>query len=178
MHYFYNRPYKDITATSSTERPNTDYPALLDPISRVEDTKVENGALNTGSSNEDRPDPETQTTDGKLRGDHITTTWKNRAYDTTGKPYNKGWHLSTFDANRNGKVELPLVSNSQNIPREYTPAEVQRHTVIHEMGHAVGIRNPEHTSDPRCVMYMNSNDWNRAGRFITDALNQIIIHNR
>ena len=178
MHYFYNRPYKDVIATIGTEKHNSDYIGFLDPMSRVEDTRVENGALDTGTNNEDRPDPETQTTDGKLRGDHITTTWKTRAYDASNKSYNKGWNFSTFDANGNGKVELPLVSDSKNITKEYTPAEVQRHTTIHEMGHAVGIRNPEHTSDPRCVMYTNSNDWNRAGNFSKDALNQIIIHNR
>jgi hypothetical protein len=178
MHYFYNRPYKDITATSSAEKPNSDYVGLLDPMPRVEDTKVENGTLDTGTNQEDRKDPETQTTDGKLRGDHITTTWKTKAYDTSGKSYHKGWKFSTFDANGNEKVELPLVSDSKNITKEYTPAEVQRHTTIHEMGHAVGVRNPEHTSDPRCVMYTDSNDWNRAGYFSKDALNQIIIHNR
>ena len=75
-------------------------------------------------------------------------------------------------------VELPVVSDSKTIIREYTSDEVQRHTIIHEMGHGVGIQSPEHTTDPLCVMYNDSINWSRANYFSKSARQQILIHNQ
>jgi hypothetical protein len=179
MHYIYNRPYKDITSTTATgtEKPNTyynvsGYDGLLDPRSNVEDVKIENGTCDSGGNRED-----TNPGDGYFRGDHIKTDWKPSCTSNC-TTYKTGYQFSTFDANGNGLVELPVVSDSKTISTEYRPDEVQRHTIIHEMGHAVGIQNPEHTSDPRCVMYNDSINWDRAGFFSPDAQRQILIHNK
>jgi hypothetical protein len=54
---------------------------------------------------------------------------------------------------------------------------VQLHTVLHEMGHAVG-GDRNHTSDAACLMFDRSPDWNRAHHFSDFARSQIQIHNK
>jgi hypothetical protein len=169
MHYFYNRPYWNETTTPL----NPGYASLLDPLDSVEDYRTENGIgpeVSKGKS-EDR-----HRINGVLDGDLKKTDWQTTSYGTG--TYRAGYNFSTFDANGNERVELPVVSNALSIGEEYTRDEVQRHTIIHEMGHGVGIKNPEHTDDPTCVMYSNSNNWDRAGHFSADARAQIIIHNK
>lgn len=85
--------------------------------------------------------------------------------------------LSPFDIDKNGYVELPVASDSTKIDRnyEYTMAQVIKHTITHETGHAVGL---SHTQDATCVMYEYSNNWSRDGNFSDIAKAQILIHNR
>jgi hypothetical protein len=80
-------------------------------------------------------------------------------------------------------VENPKVTDSagldpgQQDPGEYTLPQVQLHTVLHEMGHAVGM-SEWHTSDSDCLMYEESINWDRAGHFSPAARGQILIHNK
>ena len=56
---------------------------------------------------------------------------------------------------------------------EYSKAQVLKHTITHELGHAVGML---HSPDNTCVMYEYSIDWKRDGKFSTEALNQMSVH--
>ena len=154
-------------------------------------------AKKAASNEDDHPE------DGFLTGDHVRRGkdpldpaasdpsiphWKTRDYNGNTVPipsqdstyYAVGYQLSTFDANANGSVELPVVSDSATITAddESSPLKVQRQTIIHEMGHAVGIRNPEHPCGQINVMCGSVHNWNAAGVFDPDALRQIIIHNK
>jgi hypothetical protein len=68
--------------------------------------------------------------------------------------------LSAFDINRDGFVELPVSSDPGSIPAgtAYTEEQVLKHTITHELGHAVGSN---HTQDATDVMYEFSNNWSR-----------------
>jgi predicted Zn-dependent protease len=84
--------------------------------------------------------------------------------------------ITAFDINNNGLVELPFTSDPNNIDTnyEYTKPQVLKHTITHEMGHAVGMG---HNSDSTCVMYEYSNNWSRDGKFSSYAIGQMSIHN-
>ena len=84
--------------------------------------------------------------------------------------------LSTFDVDNDGKVELPEVNDPASIDPnfEYTRAHVLKHTITHEMGHAVGMA---HNSDSTCLMYEYSNNWSRDHFFSDYAKSQMQIHN-
>jgi hypothetical protein len=185
MHYFYNKPYREGMSDIGHVA-NSGYDGILDPLSSVEDKISEDGTLQVtrqDATNEDKD------RDSKLKGDFYKTDWMNTSYSSqycSGQIYCKGYHFSVFDADGNGKVELPVLTDAQiqdllntgNTIRQYSKEEVQRHTVIHEMGHGVGISNPEHPSDNTDVMYVPVIDWNRAGHFSPAARQQIRIHNR
>ena len=84
-------------------------------------------------------------------------------------------------------VENPVVDDPVNLspdpsgmnpdPGEYTLKQVQLHTVLHEMGHAVGM-DEQHTSDPLDLMYEESINWSRAGHFSPYSQSQILVHNK
>ena len=167
MHYFYNRPYMDDSY-------NQNYSGLLDPLNLVEDYRNENGI---GPEKFSGKTEDFLVDDNLLEGDRMMADWKT-PQDSSNVSYKTGYAFSTFDSNGNGLVELPVLIDSNTIDKEYTTAVVQRHTVIHELGHAVGVKNPEHTDDPTCVMYQSSNNWDRAGKFSAAALSQIQIHNK
>jgi hypothetical protein len=172
MHYFYNRPYMDdLTETCS----GPEYIGLLDPLGLVEDYLVENGTGpdKLGPNTEDRCDG-----DGTMDGDIMDSAWPhNQPSYPPDYSYNKGHDLSVFDADADGLVENPVVDDPLTITREYAAWEVQLHTVIHEMGHAAGM-DAQHTTDPTCVMYQESIDWDRAGHFCPYARGQMRIHNQ
>jgi hypothetical protein len=185
MHYVYNRPYFNCTSENANadDVPNTgDYEKVLDPKDMVEDSINENGVLDFATqpkSNEDKDK------DQKFKGDRMKSDWKTLQWGLAPTrpgidPYRIGYHFSTFDANGNGLVELPVVSDSMAITsvQESSAHKVQRHTILHEMGHAVGSMNPEHSSDDKCVMYFDSPNWDRPDHFGIDPRKQIMIHNK
>jgi hypothetical protein len=199
MHYFYDRPYWDSTATVGSYVANTTYNGYLDKQADVEDVKMEDGSLqktNNSNTNED-----SSPNDTKLKGDHVkmgknplspSTTdptypnWKSRewsgttvpVYDTMNRFYRIGYNFSTFDTDADGLVELPVVTDSKLITVEYPAVKVQRQTIMHEMGHAVGIRNPEHPCEEANVMCVPVRGWNLADKFSASGKSQIIIHNK
>jgi hypothetical protein len=182
MHYFYNRPYMD-DMRPEWNNPDTNqcldaangencYLDLLDPLGKVEDWYRENG---TGPDAKGNKKEDRCMVQGQLDGDRIVPAWKSTSYGT--EEWKRGHELSVFDADGDGLVENEPVDDPTTISTEYAPEHVQLHTVLHEMGHAVGM-DENHTTDPTCLMYQDTPDWDRAGHFCPYARSQIKIHNQ
>jgi hypothetical protein len=177
MHYFLNRPYlEDTDNTSACSQGETN---KLDKLGNVEDFYKENGTNppdRKGNKREDRC-----ISNSMLDGDRMNPNWKQVKWGV--EEYQAGVKYSAFDADADGRVENPIVTNPAGLdtggqdPGEYTPEQVQLHTVLHEMGHAVGM-DEQHTSDSDCLMYEESINWDRAGHFSPAARSQILIHNK
>jgi hypothetical protein len=146
-YYFGDKPYQDGLTWNGTAWVNANN--KLDPIGSVGD-KNDNGVMDAGET--------------LLAGDLVKL------------PGIYNQQLTAFDINNNGMVELPVASdpNSINTNYEYTKAQALKHTITHEMGHAVGMG---HNSDSTCVMYQYSNNWSRDGKFSSYAVGQMKIHN-
>ena len=157
-YYFTDKPYMEgltwVTGGTWTAANGT-----LDALPVVED-RDDDGVIDTGE------DTMPGGTTGSLDGDKYRT------------PVSYARNLSPFDINRNGLVELPVASSSGSIVPgyEYTKAQVVKHTVTHEMGHAVGVPST-HTEDAGCLMYKYSNNWSRDGYFGPATKGYIKIHN-
>jgi len=171
MHYIHNRPYKDVEGVGACDTGNT-YVGKLDPLNKVEDWYKENGTDPPDSKGNKKED--CCVTNSQLDGDRMDPAWKTILYGP--EKWHRGKQLSVFDANCNGLIENPRVDDPVQITKEYNPEMIQLHTVIHEMGHGVGC-DGQHTTDPTCVMYQDSPNWDRAGHFCSYALSQIYIHN-
>ena len=175
MHYVFNRPYLDET----TNPLNPGHVGLLDPSSRVEDYRLENGV---GPETSQGKTEDFLRKNGLLDGDRIGTSWQSVSLGAG--LYRAGHQFSIFDADGDGRVELPLVADAllANLnpatrdTGEYLPDELQIHTILHEMGHAAGIT--DHTADSTCLMYNPSINWTRAGHFGSTARSQLYIHNK
>jgi predicted Zn-dependent protease len=197
MNYFNNRPYWDSTNSIGAYIANTpEYSGILDSQSLVEDTKIEDGSLQKTTKTATNED--SSPTDTKLKGDHVKLGkdplnpsgtdsnyphWKQKT--VVGSPwYKKGYAFSTFDADGDGYVELPVVSDARQLRnnpatiKEYNPLHVQRQTIVHEMGHAVGIKNPEHPCETQNVMCIPVQNWDLSDKFSVSGMSQIIIHNK
>ena len=187
MGYFYNRPYADENGTGScgvgSNILNTAYIGLLDPSSLVEDYRSDNGI---GPERSNGVTEDRFRVNSLLDGDRKNNNWKTLSYGSGA--YRVGCHFSVFDANGNGKVENPKVTDAltqlgngttppTNPVKEYTKEEVQTHTILHEIGHAVGMQ-AAHTSDTLDLMYKDSFNWDRAGKFGTLSRSQAFIHNK
>jgi hypothetical protein len=156
--YFSDKPYKDGLTWDNTKASWTAAAdSKLNPISNVED-KTDNGINDRSGSSY-----ETGCSTCPFKSDVLVP----GSYNQT---------VTTFDINNNGVVELPVSSDPNNINTtyEYTKAQVLKHTITHEMGHAVGML---HNSDSTCVMYQYSNNWSRDGHFSNTAIAQMRIHN-
>ncbi|MGD8500282.1 MAG: hypothetical protein PVJ86_06525 [Phycisphaerales bacterium] len=97
-----------------------------------------------------------------------------------GATWNWSQDLSPHDIDNDGLVELPRKAQVPVSTDEYTKAQVVRHTVTHEMGHATGISGPYpggHCNESTCLMYQYSNNWNRDGHFCDDCRGMIRVHN-
>jgi hypothetical protein len=188
MHYFFNRPYDNQENTAAWQGSQCYqagvYLDRLDPSDgdHVEDWVIENGNL----SDPYRGKTEDNCIENQqLDGDHMVPGWLSIIYPGGSEYYEAGHDFSAFDADGDGLVENPRVANSEYLTHntewpfdsgEYSPEMVQMHTVLHEMGHGVGM-NANHTSDETCLMYFDSIDWDRAGHFSTAARAEIKIHN-
>jgi len=147
--YFNQKPYIDDSACSSPD---------FNPIddSCVED-KNDNGV-------EDKKEGDR---DGILEGDQL-------AY-----PISYTNDHTAMDIDSDGRVEHPTTSDSSEpasgtYPFEYTIAQVLKHTLTHELGHATGML---HNASDFCLMYMYTNNWSRDDTFSPDAVSQMRIHN-
>jgi hypothetical protein len=149
-HYFHDKPYADQSPGSA---------GVLDPVEAVEDAN-DNGS------------------DDRVQGvKESTTIINNSALD--GDLYKIGRYdqaLSTFNINpgTDGLVELPVVTEITPGTVQYTKPHVLKHTITHELGHAVGI---PHTPIFTCLMYEYSPDWSRDDVFSDAAISYIQIHN-
>ncbi len=131
----------------------------LDPINLVEDTN-DNGLWTTG---EDKAGGKANSLDGDVR---VLNSFAQA--------------LSPFDINNNNLIELPVASNPDSVdPRyEYTKRQILKHSITHEMGHAVAAADQNHNDDSDCLMYRYSNNWSRDDKFGSVAKGKIQIHNK
>jgi hypothetical protein len=147
--YFADRPYTD---GGSRNR-------MLEPLAAmsVED-RNDNGAIDVVHSVS-----EDVNRNGALDGDHVVVNSFSEA-------------LTSFDIDDDEFVELPVASDPTLIdPRfEYSKAQVLRHTITHEIGHALGMT---HNTDAACLMYKESPNWSRDECLSLDSKRQIQIHN-
>jgi hypothetical protein len=189
MHYFYGRPYLNDASpgwqdTAKNRCYSSQYLDRLEPLDRVEDYIKENG---TGPDVKTKGKPESEDRcivgNNVLDGDRMDPNWRKNIWGA--EEYEAGKDFSVFDADGDGFVENPILDDTAPLKKdattpdagyEYTAEQVQLHTVLHEMGHAVGM-DAQHTSDPSCLMYEYSLDWDRAGHFSPYAQSQILIHN-
>jgi len=154
--YFRQRPYLNDGGT-----------LYLDPINHtsVED-KNDNGLLDSG---------EDANSSNLLNGDRYTLP-VNYGYPYSGADW--GARHTSFDVDRDSKVELPVISDpalaTSGYQYEYTKAQVLKHTITHEMGHMVGA---DHTTVSACVMRDVSSNWSRDDSFSDSAKTAIRIHN-
>ena len=97
-------------------------------------------------------------------------------------PIGYNYDHSAVDCDSNNRVELPvvcdpsvLVSQGGSYAFEYTKAQVLKHTITHELGHAVGM---SHNSISECVMADATYNWSRDNFFSAIAEGQKHIHNQ
>ncbi len=170
-YYFDDKPHSDENTWTAVGEWNGDPNGVLDPVNpeKVEDTD-DNGVLDANEK-DGATSPPTDDGDNDFDGD----------YPVKDAPWEWNHDLSPMDIDNDGLVELPM-DNEVPVPGddEYTKAEVVRHTITHEMGHAVGITYPQHDGhceDETCVMYYLSPNWQRDGHFCDDCRAKILIHN-
>jgi hypothetical protein len=150
-YYFVDRPYLDDPNFGNLNRTKV----VLDKLSTVEDAN-DNGVYNTGEN--------TLVRNQVLEGDKLSA----GSYTQQG---------TAMDINSNGLVELPSASDpSLDLSSsESTMSQVIKHTVTHEMGHAIGMI---HNAVSTCVMYNTSNNWRRDHCFSSDSQSLMQIHNQ
>jgi hypothetical protein len=140
--YVRDRPYKDG---------DPDLNGVLDALPETATAEVEDinddAVLKTSGSPSKREDccPK--------QGDFDGDVWV---------PNNFAQDLSTFDNDNDGRVELPIQNAPGNPgvvePFEVTVEQVVKHTITHELGHAVGM---VHDTNAGCLMYEFTTDWER-----------------
>jgi hypothetical protein len=124
--------------------------------------------------------------DGILRGDTGNGRWDGDQRTGSGDDWGYGTAsgmLSPFDVDGDGYVELPFVAEplaadpgSKVVGLESSRAEVLKHTITHEIGHAIGV--PKHSDVPADLMFKYSSNWNRAD-YLSDWFRSLIrVHNK
>jgi hypothetical protein len=178
LNYIWNRPYLEDPNTGDC---SAGFSNRLDHLDSVEDYYKENG-LNPPDSKGKNKENRCISDNSVLDGDRMDPAWKTILWGS--EEYQAGRDYSSFDADGDGNVENPIVEdpsvldpNQLDEAYEVTPAMLQFHTVLHEMGHAVGM-SELHTADPTCLMFQESINWRRAGHFSATAQSEILIHNK
>ena len=183
-----DRPYLDDATFTGTKANDMRKAELwtgpdnkLDPIGLVEDAD-DNGLL---GSVENKVNLSSETTTPRLTGDHPVpcgTTDPACKPDTNGDgwpdtPWEYNHALSPFNINNDGKIELPLVAQVNQITplHSFSIEQAAKHVTTHELGHATGVA--VHTDDSSCVMYKATDDFLRDGHFSAAAAEKIRIHN-
>ena len=186
-HYFFNRPVQDDQAATPL---NGLYVGRLDPFGFLENFLIENGSDTPDVSGngrravtEDRFD-----VNDFVDGDRYRSDWKNTTYagpvcsSSNAFAYNCGYDFSVFDADGDGRVELPewdgltpLDAGSLD-PGEYTMEDTQTHTILHELCHAMGC-NENHSTVEGDLQYMYSTTWDRAGTLSPQSASEIWVNN-
>jgi alpha-tubulin suppressor-like RCC1 family protein len=172
--YFNENPYVD---GGHHIAPN----GKLESIADVED--INDDGVFTLSGNPSRQDNDIDG-DGVMDGDHLFRAKDGNQYLC--KTYVCNYQLNTFDIDWDGMIEHAVQGDPDNIPVgvENTKAQSLKHTLSHEVGHAIGIgygmANQGHTTDGTCLMNEPSNNWRRDDHFSTidrNVKSEIYIHN-
>ena len=147
--YFNQKPYTD------------DFACLSADLNPIEDACVED---KNDNGIEDKKEGDK---DGIVEGDHLAF------------PISFANDHTVLDIDGDGMVEHPAATDPTDpangtYPFEYTIAQVLKHTLTHELGHATGML---HNASDFCLMYMYTNNWSRDDTFSPDAIGQMRIHN-
>jgi hypothetical protein len=158
-HYVLDKPYAEGTIWSGGGwNPGPD--GVLAPLNVVEDY-----------ADQRQPD------DGHMLGDAGNGLWdgdKRLLRADWGTPENpQPDTLSPFDIDGDGLVELPIMTDAATIDinYEYSKAQVLRHTITHEIAHAIGV--PSHSEHPLGLMFKYSSNWSR-DEYISDWFRSMI----
>ena len=106
------------------------------------------------------------TENGEWDGDHRLATTAEWLAEGT---------LSPYDIDGDGLIEQPTAATPAGIVNEYEKWQILRHTLTHEVAHALGIAS--HSEDPDGVMFMYSRNWHRQDRISDWFLSTISIYN-
>jgi hypothetical protein len=152
--YFYNRTYRDGgEGVPSNNVLDLNSDALVDDNNDDGVNNRKQGQWEAGSEA------------GALKGDlYIIGDWSVAGGRTT------------FDMDNDNMVELPVVASVDQILSdfEYTMPQVLKHTITHEMGHAVGM---SHNQVDTALMFVDTNNWSRDHLFSDDSKAEIQIIN-
>ncbi len=180
--YFNDKPYHEGTAWIEIATGQFGFTAAaylddqLAPLSACEDY-ADNGAPVDGYSDANLGILEGNKANGVADGDYRLTNQLQWTSDG----------ISPFDIDNDQRVELPTLDNpallnhdvrdfNGIVPMEYVLADVLRHTITHEIVHA--IAGPAHTNDPLCLMYKYSNNWRR-DNYLSDYYRSLLrVHNK
>jgi hypothetical protein len=170
----------------------------LDMRTKVEDTNDDGVLRLSGGPPSGRDDATYNDGDSVLDGDHLFEAKNNNQYICKPAPNNPPdppnppvctYELTVFDIDKDGMIEHALQGDPDSIPAsaENTKAQALKHTLSHEVGHAIGIgygmERDGHTNNPTCLMDEPSINWRRDDHFSTEAegernvKSEIYIHN-
>ena len=182
-HYFDDRPYRKISQwTGSGWTSQIDY--SLRPLSESEDP-TDSGGANVQDGYQD-------INLGILVGNTSNNVWDGDQRMLNKNDWQDFGQSTAFDINNDGLVELPFGSDpnedlgskqcaeydpvTSTCTNPYNKAWVLRHTITHEIGHALG--GTKHSKDPYCIMNNTANNYNRADRLSDFYRSLLRIHNK
>jgi hypothetical protein len=167
-YYFNDKPHRDWNTWVAPGQWDANYNGngVLDPVDPVEVEDTDDDGEIDNNENDGDTSPPHDDADGSRDGDYPVK---------SGESWDFNRDLSPFDIDDDGKVELPQDNEVPVTTDEHTRAQVTRHTITHEMGHAVNIGG--HCDHPDCVMYMYVENWKNDYHFCTDCRSEISIHN-
>jgi hypothetical protein len=194
-HYFSDKPYQKGTVWDESQlewRPAGNEDMELMPLSLGEDPSDSGSFIVVEVP---ITDPETGEVigveyvyiyDGSVPGDSPNEIWDGDKRLLNHDEWNveEQGELSPFDVNNNRFIELPYVATPEEADNNehdgfgnfYTKAWVLKHTISHEIGHALG--GYEHSPIPYCLMYGYSPDWKR-DHFLSDWFrSRLRMHNK
>jgi hypothetical protein len=154
--YFNEYPYSDDSEHGS--------PNMLDAVDSVDvEDQNDNG------------------TDDKIKGKQESEPHDPNAFegDRLVLPIGYGYDHTALDVDHDNRVELPVLNDpsaaaSGSYADEYSIEQVLKHTITHELGHAVGM---SHNACSDCLMYEYSTNWRRDFSFSVDEQIEMHIHN-